>query len=107
MALCLAAEACWQFELADYTSGFIQAKAPERQLPRSGAGEALKLQLLKMEAAYLARNDRHLEITKTVSVRQLREKDPAFDHINNQDFHRRQGLLDEGVRLEPTQPMFG
>lgn len=106
LALCLAAEACWQFELADYTSGFIQAGAWNDSYRGLGAGEALKLQLLKMEAAYLARNDRHLEITKTVSVRQLREKDPAST-INQDWVTVTARLLDEGVvAFELTQPMF-
>jgi hypothetical protein len=66
----------------------------------------LKVDLLKMESAYLSRNDRLLEITKTVSLRQLLEKDP--DSNVNEDWdtiHHR--LRTQGnVDFELTQAMF-
>lgn len=106
LALCLAAEACWQFEIADYTSRFIQAGAWKDSYRGLGAGESLKLQLLKMESAYLSRNERLLEITKTVSLRQLQDKTP--DSEMNQDwsdFHLR--LTTEGdVEFELTKALY-
>lgn len=73
-SLCLAAQTCWQYEIADYSTTFIQPAAWKDAWRGLTAGEALKLNLLRMDAAYLARNDRKLEIVKTVSVKQL----PAF-----------------------------
>lgn len=73
LSLCLAAEACWQYEIADLKTRFIQPGAWKDSYRGLTAGESLKLNLMKMEAAYLQRNDRKLEITKTVSVRRLLE----------------------------------
>ncbi|OCW26254.1 neuraminidase-like domain-containing protein [Pseudomonas sp. S3E12] len=103
LALCLAAEACWQFETADYASRFIQTGAWNDSYRGLGAGESLGLQLLKMEAAYLSRNDRHLEITKTVSLRQLPDRDPSS--ALNQDWATTKLRLvkDGRVEFELTQ----
>lgn len=81
-SLCLAAQACWQYEIADYSTSFIQPAAWKDAWRGLTAGEALKLNLMKMDAAYLARNDRKLEIVKTISVRQLplgTEEDPSLN----------------------------
>jgi len=75
LSLCLAAEACWQYEIADLKTRFIQPGAWKDSYRGLTAGESLKLNLMKMEAAYLQRNARQLEITKTVSVRRLLETD--------------------------------
>ncbi len=106
LALCLAAEACWQFELADFSTRFIQSGVWKDSYRGLSAGEALKLSLLKMESAYLSRNERLLEITKTVSLRQLKAQDPNSDI--NQDWDTiLLGLIDNGrVDFELTQPMF-
>lgn len=74
LSLCLAAEACWQYEIADRKTRFIQPGAWKDSYRGLTAGESLKLNLMKMEAAYLQRNARQLEITKTVSVRRLLEE---------------------------------
>ena len=71
LSLCLAAQACWQYEMADYSASFIQPGAWKDAYRGLTAGESLKLNLLKMDTAYLTRNERKLEIVKTVSVRQL------------------------------------
>lgn len=71
MSLCLAAEASWQFERADFTTRFVRPSAWNGSRRGLLAGESLKLDLLKMNTAYLTRNERLLEIVKTVSVRQL------------------------------------
>lgn len=73
LSLCLAAEACWQYEIADFDTRFIQPGAWHDSYRGLSAGEGLKLNLLKMESAYLQRNDRHLEIVKTISLRQMLE----------------------------------
>jgi hypothetical protein len=73
LSLCLAAEACWQYEMADFKTRFIQPGAWKDSYRGLTAGESLKLNLMKMEAAYLQRNARQFEITKTVSVRRLLE----------------------------------
>jgi hypothetical protein len=106
LALCLAAEACWQFETADYANRFIQTGAWNDSYRGLGAGESLRLQLLKMEAAYLSRNDRHLEITKTVSLRQLPDREPSS--ALNQDWGTTKlRLLKDGrVEFELTQGLF-
>ncbi|RMN49801.1 hypothetical protein SAMN05444506_12048 [Pseudomonas syringae] len=70
-SLCLATQSCWQYEIADYSASFIQPAAWKDAWRGLTAGEALKLNLLRMDAAYMARNERKMEIVKTVSVRQL------------------------------------
>jgi hypothetical protein len=106
LALCLAAEACWQFEIADYTSRFIQAGAWKDSYRGLGAGESLKLQLLKMESAYITRNERLLEITRTVSLRQLKDQTP--DSEMNQDWPTIELRLEEegDVAFELTRAMY-
>lgn len=69
LSLCRTAQACWQYEVADYASTFIQPGAWNNNYRGYLAGEALKLSLLKMNAAYLNHNVRDLEIAKTISLR--------------------------------------
>lgn len=71
VALSLNLEACWQYELGDFQTRFIQPNVWFENHFGLTAGDALKLQLLRMEAAYLKRNERRLELTKTVSLRSL------------------------------------
>ncbi|MCF7695941.1 hypothetical protein KPG66_07435 [Mycetohabitans sp. B2] len=73
-AFCLSAQACWQYEIGDYDTQFIQPDVWFDNYHGLGAGEALKLALLKMESAFVHRNERRLELIKTVSLRQLIEK---------------------------------
>jgi hypothetical protein len=105
LSLCLAAEACWQYELADFTTRFIQTGAWNDAYRGLTAGESLKLNLLKMESAYLSRNERMLEITKTVSLRQLKAKDPAS--TVNKDWETLHAKLqqDGSIDFELTQAM--
>lgn len=107
LALCLSAQACWQFEIADFTSRFIQTGGWNDSQRGLGAGETLKLQLLKMRSAYLVRNERLLEITKTVSLRQLKamDDDPA---LINQDWETMHKALKNGyaINFELSAKMF-
>ncbi|AUZ47333.1 neuraminidase-like domain-containing protein [Pseudomonas orientalis] len=69
LSLCRTAQACRQYEVADYASTFIQPGAWNNNYRGYLAGEALKLSLLKMNAAYVNHNVRDLEIVKTLSLR--------------------------------------
>ncbi len=100
LSLCLAAEACWQYEIADLKTRFIQPGAWKDSYRGLTAGESLKLNLMKMEAAYLQRNARSLEITKTVSVRSLQETDDRKWATIVEDLAKPSGLqisLDQGL----------
>ncbi|MEX5576206.1 toxin, partial [Pseudomonas lijiangensis] len=105
-SLCLAAQACWQYEIADYSTTFIQPAAWKDTWRGLTAGESLKLDLLRMDAAYLARNDRKLEILKTVSVKQLpvsTEEEPSINVGWDAVVAR---LAEEGIaEFEITQAM--
>jgi hypothetical protein len=106
MSLCLAAEACWQFERADFSTRFVRPSAWNDTYRGLLAGESLKLDLLKMSSAYLKRNERLLEIVKTVSVRQLPASSEEYESINTgwEDVVTR--LNEEGcVDFEITQAM--
>lgn len=71
LTLCLSAEACWQYEMGDLTSRFIQTNAWNDSYHGLLAGETLELNLQQMESAWLSRNQRRLELTKTVSLKTL------------------------------------
>lgn len=106
LALCLACEACWQFEIADYSRRFIQTGVWKDSYRGLGVGEALKLQLLRMESAYLSRHERLLEITKTVSLRQLKSKDPTSEVNQPWDTFKLHLTTHGRVAFELTQAMF-
>lgn len=68
-ALCLSAQACWQYEIGDYESHFILPGAWVDSHHGFTAGESLTLGLLRMESAFLHRYERRLTIRKLVSLR--------------------------------------
>ncbi|KGU87336.1 Tc toxin subunit A-related protein [Pseudomonas mediterranea] len=104
-ALCLAAEACWQYELADFNTRFVQPGAWNTTYRGLGAGEQLKLSLLNMQAHYLRRHARELEIRKTVSLRQLKEQAP--NSPINQDWAQVHAALKKGqCEFELTRELF-
>ncbi len=99
-SLCLAAEACWQYEVADFGTRFIQAGGWSDAYRGLLSAESLRLNLLRMDSAYLSRNVRPLEIVKTVSIRSLvgQEAWEAFTSSASNgklDFDLRQALFDE------------
>lgn len=71
LSLCLSAQACWQYEMGDVTSTFIQTGAWNDSYHGLLVGETLQLNLQQMESAWLSRNQRRLEVTKTLSLKQL------------------------------------
>lgn len=105
-SLCMSAQACWQYEQANWDRSFIQNTQWNNQYRGLVAGEALKLNLLNMSTAYLQHNKRGLEISKTVSLRQLFEKDPKST-VNKEWATMKESLLRDGwVDFELTQDMF-
>ena len=75
VSLCNSAEACWQYETGHYDKRII--RTPVWQADRWGlnAGAELRLGLQRLEAEALLRNERHLEIRKTVSLQALLGRD--------------------------------
>ncbi|MDB6049545.1 MAG: hypothetical protein JWR17_2291 [Pseudomonas sp.] len=71
LSICLATEACWQYEIGDGDTRFIPVNAWFDNRHGLTAGESLSLGLLQMESAFLARHERRLELVKTVSLRRL------------------------------------
>ncbi|KVP29185.1 neuraminidase-like domain-containing protein, partial [Burkholderia ubonensis] len=70
--LCRQAEAACQYELGDFALPFIQAgQAWNDQFRGLLAGEALLLDLQRMELAYRQRNSRLYEIVKTFSLKAI------------------------------------
>lgn len=77
LSMCLATEAGWQYELGDHDTRFIPHDAWADNRHGLNAGEALKLGLLRMESAFLDRHERRLELTKTISLKDLlKDYDP-------------------------------
>ncbi|MEH6351089.1 neuraminidase-like domain-containing protein [Pseudomonas sp. 3JA] len=105
VGLCLTAEACWQYELADLNTRFIQPDTWNATYRGLGMGEQLKLSLLNMQAEYLRRNERDLEIRKTVSLRQLKSK-TATSTINKEWAQIHADLLQGQCEFELTQELF-
>lgn len=106
LSLCLAAEACWQEERAQWDQRFIQTQVWNNQYRGLAAGEALRHNLQTMSNAYITHNERHLEITKTVSLRQLHDKDPQAT-TNKPWATLKEDLVNTGVlTFELTQNMF-
>ena len=71
LSLCLSAQASWQYEMGDMTSTFIQTGAWNDSYHGLLVGETLTLNLQQMESAWLSRNERRLELTKTISLKEL------------------------------------
>lgn len=71
LAMCLGAQACWQYETGDGDTRFIPVNTWVDNQYGLTAGESLSLALIQMETAFLARNTRRLELVKTVSLRVL------------------------------------
>ncbi|MEQ1966817.1 neuraminidase-like domain-containing protein [Xenorhabdus nematophila] len=70
LSLCLAAQTCWQYELGDFETTFIQTGSWNDHYRGLLIGETLRLNLQQMEVAWLSRNTRKLEITRSFSLRE-------------------------------------
>jgi hypothetical protein len=105
-SLCQAAEACWQYEMGDFTRTFIRPGTWNATYRGLGAGEALKISLQQMHGNYLLHNKRELEIKKTVSLKDLSAKDP--DSTINKSWTAIKAQLDSSgtCEFELTQQMF-
>ncbi|WP_146747610.1 neuraminidase-like domain-containing protein [Photorhabdus laumondii] len=71
VSLCLSAQACWQYELGNYMTTFIQTGTWNDHYRGLQVGETLQLNLHQMEAAYLVRHERRLNVIRTVSLKSL------------------------------------
>jgi len=105
-SLCQAAEACWQYEMGDFTQTYIRPGAWNATYRGLGAGEELKMSLLQMNREYLQNNRRELEIRKTVSLKELKAKD-SNSTINKTWEEIKAALKANGsCDFELTQKMF-
>lgn len=84
VSVCLSAQNALQAESAEFDLSHIRTDAWLDNYYGLTAGDSLRLDLLRMEADYLLRYERRLEIVKTVSLRQLFDDstDPQVDHDN-------------------------
>lgn len=71
LSLCMNVQACWQYELGDFSTYWVPTNAWNDGYRGLLVGETLSLSLHRMESAYLARNDRRLNITRTFSLKTL------------------------------------
>lgn len=81
VSLMLATEASWQFETGEYHTRYIQPAVWFDRYAGLTAGEALSLQLLKMEHGHLQRHERRLEIVKTCSLLQSADWQQVINEI--------------------------
>ncbi len=80
-AHCLSVQACWQYELGDLETTFVQTDAWNDHYRGLLVGKTLQQNLQQMEAAYLTRHERRLEIVRTVSLADVlsaQTKYPSF-----------------------------
>ncbi|WP_028622792.1 neuraminidase-like domain-containing protein [Pseudomonas sp. Ant30-3] len=104
--LCLATEACWQYECADYTSRFIQPGSWSATYRGLSAGESLKTRLMNMLNKFLQADTRGLPLEHIVSLRLLKDKDKT-SVINRSWPQIKASLLEEGkCDFELTHTMF-
>jgi hypothetical protein len=105
-SLCQAAEACWQYEMGDFTRTFIRPGAWNASYRGLGAGEELKMSLQQMHSQYLQNNRRDLEIRKTVSLKDLSDQYPG-PSLNKPWAEIKKSLVENGTcEFELTQAMF-
>lgn len=105
-SLCQAAEACWQYEMGNFSQTFIRPGAWNSSYRGLGAGEELKMSLQQMYREYVQNNKRDLEIRKTISLKGLKDKDPAST-INKTWKEITEALNASGTcEFELTQKMF-
>jgi hypothetical protein len=69
--LCLTAETCWQYEMADFKTRFIRTDVWMDSYHGFTTGFSLKLDLLKMASARIKRDERRLQLVKTISLKNL------------------------------------
>lgn len=106
LSLCQSAEACWQYERGDFTQTFVRPGAWNATYRGFGAGEVLKMNLQQMYSTYLQHNRRDLEIRKTVSLKELKDKDSS-PTINKTWDEIKASLVTNGTcEFELTQKMF-
>nr|WKF56140.1 hypothetical protein HUO10_000588 [Paraburkholderia busanensis] len=97
LSLCLSTEACWQYEMGDVMTRFIQTNAWNDSYRGFLVGETLQLNLQQMQSAWLARNVRRLELTKTISLKQLIDDDDIWNDFistGKVDFTLTEALFD-------------
>jgi hypothetical protein len=80
--LCNSAEACLQFETGNYERQIIRPTLWAADHLGLDAGGNLKLELHRLEAEALLRQERHLEVRKTVSLQALLLEGMVFDKDN-------------------------
>ncbi|MHA3736726.1 Tc toxin subunit A-related protein [Pseudomonas sp. Eth.TT006] len=69
--LCLCAETCWQYEMADYKTRFVRPDVWMDTYHGFTTGQSLKLDLLRMAAARIKRDEHRLQLVKTISLKDL------------------------------------
>jgi len=69
--LSLCAETCWQYEMADYKTRFVRPDVWMDTYHGFTTGQSLKLDLLRMAAARIKRDERRLQLVKTISLKSL------------------------------------
>lgn len=98
LSLCLSTQSAWQYEMGDITSRFIQTNAWNDSYRGFLVGETLQLNLRQMESAWLSRNVRRLELTKTLSLKQLLNDTAVWNKFISSgavDFSITEAMLDD------------
>ncbi|WP_050483126.1 neuraminidase-like domain-containing protein [Pseudomonas sp. Ant30-3] len=70
--LCLCAETCWQYEMGDFKTRFIRPDVWMDAYFGFTSGHSLKLDLMRMAAARIKRDEHRLQLIKTISLKELK-----------------------------------
>ena len=107
VGMCLSTQASWQYEMGDYDTTFVRPNVWMDKHHGLMAGESIALDLLRMESAFLHRHERRLEMTKTISLRQLFDAKAAEEGSEDNWEKVLKKFGDDGVvDFEFTQKMF-
>lgn len=107
VAMCLSTQASWQYETSEYETTFIRPNVWMDKHHGLMAGESIALDLLRMESAFLHRHERRLEMTKTISLRQLFDAKAVEEGSDDNWAKVLKKFGDDGVLdFEFTQQMF-
>ena len=107
VGMCLSTQASWQYEMGDYDTTFVRTDVWMDKHHGLMAGESIALDLLRMESAFLHRHERRLEMTKTISLRQLFDA-KAVEESSEDNWEKVLGDFGENgvLDFEFTQQMF-
>ncbi|EJM16117.1 hypothetical protein PMI21_03044 [Pseudomonas sp. GM18] len=89
---CVIAERCLQYEMGDFKARFIRSEVWRDAHHGFTSGASLKVDLLQMAAARIKRDERRLQMVKTISLKELDEDN--WKDFKGEGKANKKGILD-------------